>query len=1077
MPVYELGEGRVPYYTMRFVRGRTLSEAIRAYHKKRVAGQADSVGLVDLLTNFTAVCHAVAYAHSRGIIHRDLKGQNIVLGDFGEVIVLDWGLAKRVGPDPSRVPMPGESVTAPDDAAQQLLPEVGTAVTCAAGADDDDFRQPGTPDDATCAGSLPGGASDQSHNSNGSAHPAPSSNGSAHPGSNSGHRGVPESGAGPEGTMQGQLLGTPAYMAPEQAQARHDLVDQRTDIYGLGAILYEILTGRPPFVAPKTAEVIKKVCNEAPTSPRQIVPQIAPGLEAVCLKALQKEKADRYATATELAQEVRRHLADEPVKAFPEPWTHRAARWIRRHKTLVSTAAGLLILGTIALGTSTFLVSQERNEAEAQGQQARNAVNLLTKVADIGFDEKLDPLQEEFLKNALAYYEQFTSRASRDPSVRLKHGRAYQQMGDIHRKLGRLAESENAYRQAVEMLLPLTDRADVGRGAKQALARTRTLLADLLVRRGADKGQADELYQQAVTAQRILADIKQDPAATTEDILHLGQTLKSQGDLLRLNGKDPQAGPVYDQAIAELERAHAAATQAADVKRDAEIRDELAWTFDARGWIFRELGDATKAEGDFRRALQLLDKLVAEFPTIARHREAMARACNSLGMLQQDSGRLGDADRQFRRELPLVDRLAQDFPDRLEYQRELARTLTNLGNVLQLQGQIGAAEPFLRRAIDVNDAILARSRDDVQIRLDLAKDHNNLGEVLRKKGLFDQAIPSYLQARSINEALVKAMADKPRYRESLATNLVNLGLAQQEIEPAKALPAFETALGLYEKLVADHPQNLDYRIGQARCLQNLGTALASAGRPEQAEARYRQTLALLAPKADDSATSDNLRIQAEVLSNLGQLHRAGAEDAFRQSIAISEKLLAGPGGDAQRPLQPGDRPEQPGRFPQPGPAATAGDRPEQRRPASCDRGRAHGGGRAIFRPVGRQPGQGPGRGSPVDGVSLCVRGRPGRAGGMAGSDRQAGRCPGRTDGRRGAPAPGRPAQQQRPGLPAQAGRAPHPPGRAQPEARRLRRRGPAGPRGAQDRPIRQSSGGLLRCRPAPGAPGRPGRRR
>ena len=99
VPVYELGEGEAPYYTMRFVKGRTLSEAIRAFHKKRAVGKANSVERVALLTAFVGVCQAVAYAHSRGIIHRDLKGQNVVLGDFGEVMVLDWGLAKRISPD------------------------------------------------------------------------------------------------------------------------------------------------------------------------------------------------------------------------------------------------------------------------------------------------------------------------------------------------------------------------------------------------------------------------------------------------------------------------------------------------------------------------------------------------------------------------------------------------------------------------------------------------------------------------------------------------------------------------------------------------------------------------------------------------------------------------------------------------------------------------------------------------------------------------------------------------------------------------------------------------------------------
>src|SRR5262249_49145195 len=103
VPVYELGGGRRPYYTMRFLRGRTLSRAIRDYHKKRKSGLAGAVGLVDMLTAFASVCHAVAFAHSRGIIHRDLKGQNVELGDFGEVVLLDWGLAKRVTQAEARV--------------------------------------------------------------------------------------------------------------------------------------------------------------------------------------------------------------------------------------------------------------------------------------------------------------------------------------------------------------------------------------------------------------------------------------------------------------------------------------------------------------------------------------------------------------------------------------------------------------------------------------------------------------------------------------------------------------------------------------------------------------------------------------------------------------------------------------------------------------------------------------------------------------------------------------------------------------------------------------------------------------
>jgi PAS domain S-box-containing protein len=245
VPVYELGRrpgGQHPFYTMRFIKGRTLTEAAQAYHRKRAAGQADSLELLALLNAFVVVCNTIAYAHTRRIIHRDLKGQNVALGDFGEVIVLDWGLARLVdGPEQEADTFP----VALDD----------------------------------------------------------------------------KSSAESDITVQGQMMGTPAYMAPEQATGQLDLIDSRTDIYGLGAILYEILTGQAPFTDTDWQEVLRKVREEEPVPPSQLSPEVPPALQAVCLRALAKQPADRYGSASELAQAVQqwqerqRRQAEEALRA------------------------------------------------------------------------------------------------------------------------------------------------------------------------------------------------------------------------------------------------------------------------------------------------------------------------------------------------------------------------------------------------------------------------------------------------------------------------------------------------------------------------------------------------------------------------------------------------------------------------------------------------------------------------------------------------------------------------------------------------------------------------------------------
>jgi PAS domain S-box-containing protein len=246
VPVYELAlrpHDHQPFYTMRFVRGRTLSEAARGWHETRLRAQAAPLDFVPLLNAFVTVCNTVAYAHSRGVIHRDLKGENVVLGDFGEVVVLDWGLAKfvdRVHEEPGNPSLVIDS---------RMSSEVGL-------------------------------------------------------------------------TVQGQAIGTPAYMAPEQASGRLDHIDRRTDIYGLGAILYEIFTGRPPFSGSDTHDVLRKVRDEQPPLPREHWAEVPPALEGMCMRALAKSPTDRFSSAGELAtavqtwQEVERREAQEERDRF-----------------------------------------------------------------------------------------------------------------------------------------------------------------------------------------------------------------------------------------------------------------------------------------------------------------------------------------------------------------------------------------------------------------------------------------------------------------------------------------------------------------------------------------------------------------------------------------------------------------------------------------------------------------------------------------------------------------------------------------------------------------------------------------
>lgn len=176
-------------------------------------------------------------------------------------------------------------------------------------------------------------------------------------------------------TMTGDLVGTLRYMSPEQALAKRTVIDHRSDIYSLGATLYELLTLRPPLDGASRQELLKQIAVEDPPKLRQINPSVPRELETIVLKAIEKEPEDRYETANELADDLRAFLEDRPIKAKAPTFVQRAAKWSRRHRSLVAAAVVVLLMATLGLGLSTLIVLRQKTQTSNALKTARTSFN------------------------------------------------------------------------------------------------------------------------------------------------------------------------------------------------------------------------------------------------------------------------------------------------------------------------------------------------------------------------------------------------------------------------------------------------------------------------------------------------------------------------------------------------------------------------------------------------------------------------------------------------------------------------------------------------------------------------------
>jgi serine/threonine-protein kinase len=889
VPIYEVGRhpDNQPFYTMRFVRGRTLLEAVADYHSGRRDGGASPPRLRELLTAFVGVCNAVGYAHSRGVLHRDLKPQNVILGDFGEVMVLDWGLARLF--DRAEA----------DETARTRVETDG------------------------------------------------------------------DLGA----TMQGQALGTPAYMAPEQAEGRLELFGPRTDVYGLGAILFEILTGRPPFTGDNTTAVLRQVVHSPPPAPRSLVPQVAPALEAICLKALAKKPDRRYESARDLAADIERWKADEPVSAWREPPRVRAGRWVRKHRTAVTTALAALsvaVVGLLAvaavqaesrqrlaekngqLEAANAGLARARDRAERRVELALGAVENFRAAVDGNLDVKNRPeseaLRKTLLQAPLAFFQKLRDDLREGgetaPEDRAKLADAYLQLASLDSQIASQADALKAYDEAISLLESLDKETPAQRQAalRQRLARALTERGELQTVSRDLNAAALESFRRAwellearvreepgdLSAGGLLARVRlgtseiqsqkgdvdsalaslgenltaleearrRDPGGVETDLLLVRTQLALSSTLLARRGKIPESLAAAETAlrIAEaLAKAHPG---------EVECQQKLSDAFDGVGAVYQAKGEQDKALEVYRKQLAAIEEALKARPTVNQFKLDRVYAWGNVASTEYSRGRYADGLATLQKARELAEVIVRDNPTNTQFKRALAQMWSRRAIPLNALGRIPEALESIQKATSLQEEICRADPGNVTALRQAAGGHYNVGLLNRNMGRYQESMAAYRKSLELRELLAREHPDDPSFAQDVASTLGNIASNEFENKHFEAArQSYERSVTILQKLVADHPDSADYRNYFIRASQNLAATLNELGQTEKA----LETLRTVQEPCERMAREhpDVVQYQEDLATGLSQFgpiyFKAGRFDeavaAYQKVIDLTEKLV------------------------------------------------------------------------------------------------------------------------------------------------------------------------------------------